>query len=125
MAAGKHGHRGPLSRSRKGNQMVRKYLLAGALAAAAFSVGGPASADPKFLEPYGDIYDARTLIRTEGDLTPGNANQAPVGPDRMFVISPFFRSFSTNGNDVFLAGGGVAWAAGAHAQNPWEIYMDF
>jgi len=105
--------------------MVRKYLLAGALAAAALSLGGPAKADPKFLEPYGDIYDARTLIRTEGDLTPGNANQAPVGADRMFVISPFIRTFSSHDTDVLMAGGGIAWVAGAHSQNPWEIYMDF
>jgi len=102
-------------------------MLAGALALLALGAGRPAAADPKFLEEYPDIFGARTLQYSPGNTTPGNALQGPSeeGRDRLIVVSPFFRSFSPEHGDIFLAGGGIAYAHGARSQNPWEVYLDF
>jgi len=106
--------------------MVRKYVLAGALAALAFGVGRPAAAGPVFQEEYGQIFGARPLLGVP-DKTPGNAMMgvAAPGKDLTFFVSPFFRTYNLDRGDVTLFGGGVGVNGGATGTHPWEIYADF
>jgi hypothetical protein len=108
--------------------MVRKCLLAASLALLAIGVGRPAAADPKFLEEYGDIFGARTLLQTAEDTRPQSALMSPYyeGRNHLLVVSPFYRHWDMGGSaDANIFGGGIAWAQGTRSQNPWEVNLNF
>lgn len=109
--------------------MVRKSLLAASLAVLAMGAGRAAQADPVFLEPYGELYSARTFAPSAADTRPKDVLQGQGGGENAkgsaLVISPTFWT-----TDVPLGGGfdanlmlfgmsfGYASAMGSH---PWSV----
>jgi len=56
--------------------MVRRSYLVAALALVALGAGKPASAHPRFIEPYGRLFQARTFLCTPVDKRPKDALHA-------------------------------------------------
>ena len=106
--------------------MVKKTLLAASLLLAV-GAGRPASADPKFLEPYGNIFAARTFLAAPGDDRPKDALQGQESkvqdPQRRLILSPFFRTGNALGTDVDVDyfGVGVGYASVANPRHPWSL----
>jgi hypothetical protein len=109
--------------------MVRKSLLVATLAVLALDGGRAAQADPVFLEPYGELYSARTFAASPSDERPKDAVQGQRAgedaPSASFIISPlFWRSSIPLGGgvsiDPTIFGGtlGYASVSGAH---PWSL----
>jgi hypothetical protein len=101
--------------------MVRKSLLVASLATLALVTGRPASAAPTFLEPYADIFGARTFLASPTDKRPKDVLQTQPSkkenPERRFLVHGFARD-----NDRYLlAGGGVGYADVSRPNNPWSV----
>jgi hypothetical protein len=104
--------------------MLRKTLLAASLALLAFVAAKPAAATPVFLEPYGDIFGARTFLSSPADARPKDALQTQESkkenPTRRFIAQGFVRDADL----FFLGGGGIAYADGSRANNPWSVGLN-
>jgi hypothetical protein len=108
--------------------MVRKSLVAVTLALLAFGAGRPAAADQKFLEPYGEIFGARTLLGSPNDLRPRDAIQGQEevgGRASAFIVNPFWRvqGFPGGGRATTL-GGSLAYAGQVGANNPFQLWSN-
>jgi len=108
--------------------MVRNSLIAASLALLVAGAAGPVRADAKFLEPYTDIFGARTFLGSPTDTRPKDAwqnQESGEGNARSsaFIIAPFGRFQS--GRGAFLpytaAGGTVGWATNSLRGHPLEI----
>jgi hypothetical protein len=75
--------------------MVRKTCLAAGLALLALAASRPAEAHPRFIEPYGRLWQARTFLCTPVDKRPKDALHAQASriddPRQRFIVSPFAR----------------------------------
>lgn len=104
--------------------MLRKTLLAASLALLAFVAAKPASATPTFLEPYGDIFGARTFLGSSADTRPKDALQTQEpnkeNPTRRIIAQGFIRDSDL----FFLGGGGFAYADSSNPRNPWSINVN-
>jgi hypothetical protein len=91
--------------------------------------GRAAQADPVFLEPYGELFSARTFSPSAGDTRPKDALQGQgageEGKASSFIVSPGFWM-----TDIPLGGGvstdlmlyGVTFGyASAYGNNPWSL----
>jgi len=112
--------------------MLKKSLLTAALALLALGAR-PAAAAPVFLEPYGDIFAARTYLSTPEDLRPkdalqGQETRTPDAEER-FLVSTFFRSYGTPlagpDGEVLVFGGGFAYANTNSIGHPWSLNINF
>jgi len=105
----------------KGYSMLRKTLLAASLALLAFAAAKPASATPTFLEPYGDIFGARTFLSSPADSRPKDALQTQESkkenPTRRIIAQGFVRDSDL----FFLGGGGLGYADVSNPSHPWSI----
>jgi hypothetical protein len=108
--------------------MVKKTLIAASLAALVIGVSGPASADPKFLEEYGEIFGGRTVLGSAADS--GRANNALQGaeskvesPTSRILASPFYRTTDIGPLDVDMYGVGLLYASGG--TTPWQVGGNF
>jgi hypothetical protein len=101
--------------------MLRKTLLAASLALLAVVAARPASATPTFLEPYGDIFGARTFLGSPADTRPKDALQTQESnketPTRRIIAQGFIRDSDL----FFIGGGGLAYADASHPGHPWSI----
>ena len=92
-------------------------LSACLIAAAATS----AHADPKFLEPYGQLFSARPALAAPGDDRPKDALQGQAtkveDPARRLLVSPFL----WNNDDVTTYGIGFQYASVHQPQHPWSV----
>jgi hypothetical protein len=101
--------------------MVRKTCLAAALTLLAAGAIRPAEAHPRFLEPYGRIFQARTFLCTPVDKRPKDALHAQPSklddPRQRVIVSPFIRDddFST------IYGIGAGYANAKNEWHPWSI----
>ena len=105
--------------------MIKKSLFAASLALLAVGAGRSASAGPVFLEPYGEIFGARTFISSPADSRPKDALQTQdtrkEEPTQRFLVSPFVR----DDDNVFLIGGGLAYANAANPRHPWSLNFNY
>lgn len=109
--------------------MVRKTLLVASLALLAAGAGRPAGADPVFLEPYGEIYSARTFAASSTDGRPKDAVQGQGAGEEAkpssFIISPFYRTTSLPGTfddiGITMWGGSLGYASGLNGKHPWSL----
>jgi hypothetical protein len=105
--------------------MLRKTLIAALLALLAVGAGGPAKANPVFLEPYPDIFQARTFLASPTDPRPKDALQQQKSkkenPTSRIVADAFARDSST----FFLVGGGLGYANAAVPGHPWSLNANF
>lgn len=106
--------------------MFRKTCLAAGLALLGLvAAGRPAEAHPRFIEPYGRLFQARTFLCTPVDKRPKDALHAQASklddPRQRLIVSPFARSddFSTQ------YGIGVAYANAKNEWHPWSIQGSF
>lgn len=102
--------------------MRRTSLIAG-LAALAAAAASPAAANPKFLEPYFDIFGARTILAAQGDTRPKDALQGQMSekenPTRRWAVG--FQGFNADGGaDTTRLGGGLTYADAGSARHPWQ-----
>jgi hypothetical protein len=109
--------------------MVRKSLIVASLALLAMGGGRAAQADPVFLEPYGELFSARTFSPSAGDPRPKDAFQGQgageEGKASSFVISPTFwmTDIPLGGGlstDVMIWGVTLGYAA-SMGDHPWSI----
>jgi hypothetical protein len=93
---------------------VSAFLVAAAAA-------GPAQADPKFLEAYGNIFAARPSLTGAGDDRPKDALQGQASkvedPARRLLVSPFL----WNNDDVTTYGIGFQYASVHQPRHPWSV----
>ena len=72
--------------------MIRKSLLAASVMVLALGAGKAASAEPVFLEPYGELNSARTFSSSPADSRPKDAlqgqNSGEGAKANSFIISP-------------------------------------
>lgn len=105
--------------------MLRKSIVAAALMLTSLGAVRPASADLKFLEPYGGIYSGRTLLGSPLDSRAKDALQSqpstPAGARQRFVISPLFAHSDDHGGEVTSFGGTLAYANSVNPGHPWQI----
>ncbi|MFN3652145.1 MAG: hypothetical protein ACK47B_21420 [Armatimonadota bacterium] len=106
--------------------MFRKSLIVASLALLAVGAGSPASADPKFLESYDQIYGGRTFLPSEGDPRPMTALQASPSdvenPTSRILAAPFIRSSDLPGGlgDLLTYGVSLGYANSGSGL-PWQI----
>ena len=110
--------------------MVRKSLLVATLAVLAVGGGRAAQADPVFLEPYGELFSARTFQASPNDPRPKDAFQGQRAADEegnpaSIVISPSFwlTDIPLGGGlstDLMLYGLTFGYASGI-GNNPWSL----
>ena len=92
-------------------------------AIAAVIAGAPAvaSADARFLEPYGELFQARTFLASPQDDRPKDALQSqPSGADAprsRFLVTPFVR----DSDREFKPGIGFGYASNGFPRHPWEV----
>jgi hypothetical protein len=106
--------------------MVRKTCLAAAaLALLGLAAGKPAQAHPRFYEPYGRIFGARTFLCTPVDKRPKDALHAQRSrlddPRQRLIVSPFFR----DDKDSTQYGIGVGYANAQNEWHPWAIQASY
>ena len=101
--------------------MVRKTCLAAGLALLALAASRPAEAHPRFIEPYGRLWQARTFLCTPVDKRPKDALHAQASriddPRQRFIVSPFAR----DDDESSQYGIGVAYANAQNEWHPWSI----
>jgi opacity protein-like surface antigen len=113
--------------------MLKKCLLTAALALLAVGVGKPAAAAPVFLEPYGELFGARTHLASWEDARVVDAlagqDSRSADPEERFAVSPFFRRMTLRvpgpDADVVLLGIGVAYANINMPDHPWSVNLNF
>src|SRR5687768_7087048 len=112
--------------------MNRKWLFLVSLGLLA-GVARPGSADPKFLEPYGNIFGARTFLSLTDDARVKDALQnQPTGDEDgkdRFLATGFYRRFDlprerAGDLDVDILGGGLAYARGG-SRRAWSLNFNF
>jgi hypothetical protein len=118
--------------------MLKKSLLAASLSLLAVGLGRPAAAAPVYLEPYGEIFGARTILGSREDLRPKDALQeqgSRLEPESYPVwrvaVTPFVRLSSipagTFGDriDTLAFGGGLAFASSSWQNHPWQLNFNY
>lgn len=105
--------------------MLKRLILTAAVALAAVSVVRPAAANPRFVEPYTQIFQARTFLCTPADARPKDALHAAPSdksdPRQRFLVSPYLRD-----DDVtFYAGIGFGYANAKDEWHPWGISASY
>ncbi len=108
--------------------MVRKTLIAASLALLAIGGARPSSADARFLESYGEIFGARTIIGRPNDARPKDAIHGQEdGEDARtsaFFISPFYhnRGYGGGFRRETFAGATLGYAGAIGDRNPYQIW---
>jgi len=105
--------------------MVRKTCLAAGLLLLGLAAGRPAQAHPRFYEPYGRIFGARTFLCTPVDKRPKDALHAQRSrlddPRQRLIVSPFFRDDDTSTQE----GIGVGYANAKNEWHPWGVQASY
>lgn len=105
--------------------MVKKIVIVGALALLAAGGARPAAADDKFLEPYLELFGARTILASPADGRAKDALQGQASkveaPKRRFAVSFQANRADNDGFQTLGYGGGLAYADVSNARHPWQV----
>jgi hypothetical protein len=109
--------------------MDKKSLGVALLAMLVVGVGRPANADPKFLEPYGDIFSARPVLTSPNDGRPKDALQQQGTKKKdateKFLVSPFYQWLQPLAHFHFSqAGLGLLYASDRMSGHPWQFNVN-
>lgn len=108
--------------------MVKRTLIGVTLALLTAGVCQPVKADTKFLEPYDNLFGARTILGSPADTRPKDALQAQASnvkdPKTRVSVSPFFRVYDLEfGDEASLLGGTFTWADMHNVRHPFQAQV--
>jgi hypothetical protein len=106
----------------------RRCLLALGLLLSGLIPARPAKADPKFLDPYGEIFSARPVLTSPDDGRPKDALQRQPSKKKdatdKFLVSPFLNWSQFGGVTYFQTGLGLLYANDRMSGHPWQVNVN-